>query len=340
MRSIDFMGSQDYYNILGVSRKAGDDEIRRAYRRNAKKYHPDRNPDDKTAEAKFKQIQEAYDVLSDKQKKAQYDRFGKAGVGRVAGQDGRRYYTWGGGSSINLDELDDLFTAFGRGGRKSFGGASIFEQIFGSSGQRRGHDQGPASAAVRGRDIEHPINLTFDQALKGTQVDIDLVSTGRRPQERQTLAVKIPPIVQDGQRIRLAGKGHPGQNGGGPGDLYIICKIQPHPYFRRRGLDIFLDVPISVAEAILGAKIDVPTLEGVVTVTVPPGTQSGTRLRLKGLGMTASKGHSAGDQIVVIQIVTPKNLTDQQQQAVRQLARQWNDDPRSGLRWASMDDES
>lgn len=327
------MGSQEYYDILGLSRNASEEEIKRAYRRNAKRYHPDRNPEDKTAEARFKRVQEAYEVLGDKQKRTQYDRFGKAGVGRVVDQNGQRFYTWGGGSNVNLDELDDLFTAFGGAGGQSYGGAGIFEQIFGKRGQGSGRHRKPPPAALRGQDIEHPVNLTFEQAIYGMQIDINLVATDGRGQRKQTLSVKIPPNVHNSQRIRIGGKGNPGRDNGPPGDLFIVCNVKPHPYFGRRGGDILLDVPISITEAALGAKVDVPTLGGLVTITIPPGTTGGTRLRLKGRGVGAANGNPAGDQIVAVQIVAPKNLNHRQRQAVEKLAKELEDDPRSGLGW-------
>lgn len=327
------MADGDYYDILGLSRNASNDEIRRAYRSAAKKYHPDQNPGDNTAEANFKRAQEAYEVLGDKSKRAQYDRFGRAGVGRVVNEGDRQYYTWGGGSTINLDELDDLFTAFGGTGRQGFGGASIFEHVFGKRSHRPARRQRPPPTSLRGQDVQRPLNLTFEQAIGGTQVDVELGAGKPQNRNHQTLSVRIPPNVPDGQRIRLAGKGAPGQGGGPPGDLFIICKVQPHPYFRRQGSDIYLDLPITFPEAALGAKIDVPTLNGTVTVAIPPGTGSGAILRLKGRGISTDRG-DAGDQFVVIQITSPKNLNDRQREAIKQVAGEIDHNPRAALLWS------
>ena len=327
------MAGDDYYDILGVSRKASEDEIKRAYRKAAKQHHPDRNPGDAVAEQRFKKVQEAYDVLGNKEKRSQYDRYGKGGVGRVEDVDGRRVYTWGGGSRISLDELDDLFTAFSGGGEpQGFGGASIFDQLF---GQRRGRGRRRAAhapAATPAPDLEKPISLPFDQAIRGTTVEIALVSGSGGKEERQTLSVKVPPNVRDGQRIRLAGRGRPGRNGGPPGDLFIVCNVSPHSYFRREGRDVYLDVPISITEATLGAKIDVPTLGGTVTVTIPAGTRSGAKLKLRGRGATDASGRT-GDQIVIVQIVPPKGLDEPQRQALKHVAETLEYDPRKEAAW-------
>ncbi|RME41889.1 MAG: J domain-containing protein [Planctomycetota bacterium] len=323
---------RDYYEILGVSRTASQDEIKRAYRRLAKKYHPDRNPNDPTAEQKFKEVQQAYDVLGDPKKREDYDRFGEVGVGQfTTGPHGERVYQWGGGSKVNLDDLEDLFSAFGGfGGR----GASIFEQFFGQRTRPR-RPAGPAewTEPVRGEDMKQPISLSFEQAFHGAVVNVKLTSRGDGHAER--LEVKIPPGVEDGQRIRVAGKGQPGRSGGGAGDLYLVCRIRPHPYFRREGPDVYLDLPISVTEAVLGAKVEVPTLEGPVSVTIPAGTRSGSKLRLKGRGFPRAGGGSRGDQYVVVQIVPPPKLTPEEREAYKRLRERETFDPRAEAPWIS-----
>jgi DnaJ-class molecular chaperone len=327
------MASEDYYDILGVSRNASAEEIRRAYRAAAKKYHPDRNPGDAEAEKKFKQAQEAYNVLGNKQKRSQYDRFGKAGVGHVEDVNGQRVYTWGGGSRINLDELDDLFTAFGGGGRGDGPeGAGIFDQLFGQRGRRGRRRAARRPTSVRGRDVERPISISFEEALHGTTVDVPVATSAGGRETRETLSVKIPPNVRDGQRIRLAGRGQPGANAGPPGDLLIVCHVRPHRYFRREGRDVYVDVPISITEATLGAKVDVPTLNGMVTVTIPPGIRSGSKLKLRGRG-AASGVDGPGDQIVVVQIVPPKELGERQRQALENVAETLEYDPREEAPW-------
>lgn len=314
------MADRDYYEVLGVSRSATADEIKRAYRTLAKKYHPDQNKDDASAEARFKEVQEAYGVLSDAKKRGQYDQFGRAGVASGAG--GGPHVTWrtGGGEPIDVGDLSDLFDfsfVGGSGGRERPGGSSVFDQFFqGRQGGRRRSRPGPQVGA----DIEHRITLAFEQAYRGVSVDV----------EQSKVTVRVPPGVRDGQRIRLRGKGGPGRHGGPPGDLFIVCQVTAHAYFERRDDDIYLDVPITLDEAALGAKIDLPTLDGVRTVTIPAGTGSGTKLRLTGLGMPKSKGER-GHQFAVIKIVPPGKLTDEQATLMNRFAKTRTDSPREGL---------
>ncbi len=315
----------DYYKVLGVKRSASQEEIKRAYRKLAKRYHPDRNPDDPSAEQKFKEVQQAYQVLSHPDKRAEYDRFGEAGVGQwTTGQRGQKVYQWGTKSSVNLDDLEDLMSAFGGGG----GRASVFDQFFG--GIRRG--RGPAPAPTRGADEERRISLSFEQAVNGAVVSVQLSS--KDDGRSETLEVKIPPGVEDGQRIRMSGRGHRGRGGGPPGDFYLVCSIQPHPYFKRRDADIYIEVPVTVAEAALGAKIEVPVIDGPVTLTLPPGTPSGAKLRLKGRGFRKRGRKEQGDQYVIINIVPPKPLTDEQRRLFEQLREQDRSDPRARCAWS------
>ena len=220
---------RDYYEVLGVSRSATEAEIKRAYRSLAKKHHPDRNPGDASAEAKFKEVQRAYSTLSDPQKRAEYDQFGEAGVGqwRTTPQ-GQKVYQWGGGSTVGAEDLEDLFSAFG--GEEA---PSVFEQFFGGSARRRGR----RAPARRAQDEVRDITLSFDQAVHGATISMQLTSgSDSRP---QTLEVKIPPGIAEGQKIRLKGR-VPGFNGGPPGDLLLRCTIAPHPYFTRSGADIYV----------------------------------------------------------------------------------------------------
>ena len=329
------MADRDYYDILGVPRDAGDDQIKRAYRKLAKQYHPDQNKGKKETEAKFKEVQEAYDVLSDKDKRARFDQFGRAGVdphfsphaggGGYGGYSGGGYPGGnpfaGGGQSVefNVEDLGDLFG--GGGGR---GGPSIFDQFFRGRGGAAEAEQPRHSAS---RDIEHTIQLTFDQAIHGTTLDLEI--SGARG-KRERVNVKVPPGIRDGQRIRLAGKGSPASGRRPAGDLYIVCKIGEHPYFRRENDDIYLDVPVTFGEAGLGAKIDLPTLDGIRTVTIPPGTTSGARLRLAGLGVTRKDG-SRGDHYALIKIVAPPKLNDEQRQLLERFAQATPQTPRVGL---------
>ena len=323
------MSHRDYYDILGVSRSASADEIKRAYRKLAKQHHPDRNPGNPEAETKFKEVQGAYSVLSNTQKRAEYDQFGRAGVGDwQQRQGGQRVYSWGGGSQINSEDLEDLFSAFGGGGGPQ---ASVFQQFFGGRGQRRAPRRraGPA----RGGDVEHAVRLTFDQALHGTKIELRLTDKGNGSGP-QTLTVTVPPGVDDGQRIRLRGKGRPGSNGGPPGDLFLVCSVAAHPYLRRAGRDLFLDLPISLTEAALGTTIEVPTPDGRVSLKIPPGTPGGSKLRLRGKGFPANRQQPAGDLYAVIKIVAPKQLTEKQQELLEQLADELDAHPRQGLAWS------
>ncbi len=318
----------DYYSVLGVDRNVSKDKLKRAYRVLAKKFHPDRNPDDPSAERKFKEVQKAYDVLSDEAKRSEYDQYGAAGVGQWATNPrGQRVYQWGADSSIDGDDLESLFGAFGgqRGG--GAGGPSIFDNLFGGSRRPR------QAAPERGRDAERRISLSFDQAFKGAVVTAS-IGGGRRG-AAEKLDVQIPAGVKDGQRIRLAGRGHPGRYGGPAGDFYLVCAVQPHPYLVRRDADVYLDVPISITEAALGARIDVPTPEGRATVTIPAGTPSGTKLRLSGHGMTRPGGSARGDQYVVVMIVPPESVTDEQRRLLETLRDEHAYDPRSGCAWSA-----
>lgn len=316
----------DYYKTLGLKQGASADDIKRAYRKLAKQYHPDRNPDNPSAEGKFKEVQWAYQVLSDPKKRADYDEFGEVGVGSwETDPHGRRVYQWGNRSSVNLDDLEDLFSAFGTGGGQR---ASVFDQFLG--GFRRG--QPPAPTRRRGADETRSINLTFDQVVHGAVVTVHLSS----PKEgrSETLDVRIPPGVDRGQRIRIAGKGHAGSHGGPPGDLYLECAIKPHPYFTRDGADLYIDVPVTPPEVALGAKIDVPSLDGFITVTLPAGAPSGTKLRLAGRGLTIQGGQGCGDLYVGIVIVPPKELADEERRLYTQLRERDRSDPRGRCPWS------
>lgn len=309
----------DYYEILGVPRTASEEEIKRAYRKLAKQYHPDRNPNDASAESKFKEVQQAYGVIGDPKKRKQYDEFGEAAVGEWATDPrGQKVYQWGGGSKINAEDLEDLFSAFGRNEH-----ADVFDQFFG--GGQRGTRRRPRPE--RGNDIEQDIRLSFEQAVHGATVAVRLRS--ERNDHVSSLEVKIPPGVEDGQRIRVKGQGRPGRLGGPAGDLFLACHVTPHPYFSRQGRDILLEVPVTVTEAVLGARLEVPTIHGNATMTLPPGTMSGTRLRMKGRGIAGGGRESAGDQYVVVTIVPPKTLTPEEQELYLRLKQLDHGEPRS-----------
>ncbi len=318
------MSQRDYYDVLGVSRSATPDEIKRAYRRLAKQHHPDRNKGDAGAEARFKELQAAYSVLSSPEKRARYDQFGHAGVeSGAAGGQNVRWTT--GGDPIDIGNLSDLFDFGFSGGQPGRGGSSGFDQFF----HGRSRSRKPRQKPKRGGDVEHTVSLTFEQGARGVSLDLPLPASEGVPAQRIT--VRVPPGVKDGQRIRVRGKGQPGPAGAPAGDLYIVCSIKPHPHFERRGSDIYLDVPITLDEAALGARVDLPTLDGVRTVTIPPGTASGAKLRLVGLGVSAARGGRRGDQYAVIKIVPPQTLTDEQKDLLTKFARTGRASLRDGL---------
>ncbi len=335
------MSPRDYYEILGVSRNASAEEIKRAYRKLAKQYHPDRNPNDKSAEARFKEVQSAYETLGDPEKRRVYDRFGHAGpAGGGAGTwrsgpAGQHVYTWqtGGGPDIPVDNLEDLFEVFARSGAGSFNrqGNSAFDDFFVGS-RPRGRRRQPRSARPEPGGPpppEYPVTLTFDQALRGTTLELRIGredSPGGEP-----VLVRVPAGVADGQRIRIRPKGTQ-RAGSVAGEVYIRCNVQPHRYFRRQGNDIYIELPLSLSEAALGTKVEIPTLDGRTVLTVPAGTPSGAKLRLKGKGVKPPGNKPQGDQYAVIRIVPPKNLTTRQRQLLEEL-RATDESPRAALAW-------
>lgn len=283
---------KDYYNVLGVSKDAPKDEIKRAYRKLAQKFHPDANKGDKSAEARFKEISEAHSILSNDEKRREYDQmrsFAEAG--------GQRFYGFrpGGGQGsvrVNIGDIGDLFGGEGVGG-------GVFEDLFGFRGARR---------QPRGTDLETEVTLSFDDALAGTTVTLP-----------QGTKVRIPAGVSDGARIRVAGKGGASEPGGPPGDLYVRVHVQPHPLFERRGKgDLMVTVPVTFTEAALGAKVEVPTLNGAVTVKVPAGTPAGKVLRVKGKGAPKQNGGS-GDLLVKVAVEVPQKLSRKEKDLLEQF---------------------
>jgi len=348
------MSKRDYYEILGVGREATASELKKAYRRLAMKFHPDRNPDDEGAEAKFKEAKEAYEILSDDQKRAAYDRYGHDAVSGGAGG--------------------------GHGGFEGFGGASfadifgdVFGDIFGGGGRSSGGPQ-------RGSDLRYTLELDLDQAVQGTEVEIDVPTlsacdacdgTGAKPgtrpvtcttcngvgqvrmqqgmftvqqtcptcrgkgrmikdpcgvcqgtgrqQRQKTLKVNIPPGVDTGDRVRLAGEGEAGVQGAPSGDLYVQIAVRDHPIFQREGKDLYCEVPISFVDAALGGELEVPTLEGRVKLKIPHETQTGKLFRLRGKGVTPVRGGSKGDLLCRVMIETPVNLNKKQRELLKEF---------------------
>ena len=365
------MARDDYYRELGVDRKATQDEIKKAYRKLARQYHPDQNKEP-GAEDRFKRISEAYDTLSDPEKRAQYDRGGSP-FGAAGPFGGGNPFGGGAGEAPGGD----------------FGGFSdILSGIFGNAGGARGPRTRPAPEA--GADLETSVSLSFDQAISGAQVPVTVAThsacktcrgTGAKPgttpvvcprcqgrgvesqgqglfsisrpcerchgagtviespcptchgagrlREVKNYRVNIPAGVRDGSRIRLPGKGEAGLRGGPPGDLYVVCNVEESPVFRRRGDNLEVEIPITVAEALLGADVEVPTLEGTKTLRVPPGTRHGTVQRLRGQGPpTPGQESGRGDLHYRFVIEVPENLNEEQRRAVDQLSKVMNGNPR------------
>jgi molecular chaperone DnaJ len=363
---------KDYYRILGVERTASGAEVKRAYRKLARKFHPDLNPGDKGAEAKFKEIQEAYSVLSDPKKKSQYDQFGFVGDQAPPGPGQRTY-------SSGFEGFD-----FSDYGSSSFG--DFFESLFGRGARP------PQAGTERGEDLHYTMKIGFDEAVNGLQTRIQLTRSvscpacqgtghvhssgkGRCPtcggsgrthlqrgsmkfaatcpacrgtgavrgeecrdcrgqglgQKTELINVKIPAGVDAGSRVRVPGKGNAGRNGGPPGDLYISIDVSPHPLFRRDGANILLKVPITVPEATLGAQVEVPTLRGRTTIKIPPGTKSGQKFRLKGMGAPLVGGRTRGDELIEVAIVPPASHDQKVRDLMKELAKLSSENPRDKM---------
>lgn len=314
---------KDLYAVLGVARDADEDGIRKAYRQLARRYHPDVNPGDAAAEERFKVVSEAYAVLSDPEKRRNYDEFGE--VSLEAGFDadrarqareafGRRF---GAGSSS---------AGWGAEGFQFGGLDDLFSDLFSRRGWRE------TQGARRGHDLEAELELDFLDAARGGERRLSFARpTADGGMRQESVTVRIPPGVAEGGRIRVPGRGAEGQQGGAAGDLYAHIRIRPHPFFRREGRDLYIDLPVTLREATLGAKVPVPTLEGRVTLTVPPGTDSGTKLRLRGKGVPSPSGGAPGDLYATVQIRVPRDLPPEAVQKVEELAKYGPRDPREEL---------
>lgn len=358
---------KDYYKILGVDRNASEEEIKRAYRRLAKKYHPDMNPGDKKAEEKFKEITEAYEVLSDREKRRKYDELGADFFKQGFDPSWKYTYTTSGGfGGFDINEI------FGRGfGRKGF--EDIFGDVFGDIFTE------PKREAVKGEDIEYALDITLEEAAKGVSKEVVVKreksclscggrgvgyggfvtcpscnGSGRRKSsisflnlsqtctkcggrgkivtnpcrecrgsgtvtDFERINVKIPAGVKDGSKIRVAGKGNAGKNGGPDGDLYIITHIKPHPFFERKDDDVYLELPVTIGEALFGAKVTVPTLDGNIVMNLPPLTQGGQVFRLKNKGIPHLKDPGRGDQYVKIKIVIPERIDEASKELIKRF---------------------
>jgi curved DNA-binding protein len=332
------MAERDYYEVLGIGRDASADAIKKAYRGQARKYHPDVNPGDKKAEAHFKEAQQAYDILSDPEKRALYDRFGKAAFEGMAAAGPRSGASeWTARQAGPGYETFDFSEFFGPGGAGAGAateadegaGGGIFEELLGRMRGGRTGGRHRSSAPRSGRNVEAHLTIPFLTAVLGGETKIDLE---REEGRRETLVVKIPPGVEPGAKLRLRGQGEAGADKTGPrGDLTIIVDIEPHPYFTRDGQNLSVEVPITVDEAVLGAKVDVPTLSGKKSLTIPPGSSSGLKLRLRGQGLPASGSKTQGDLFVVLKIVVPKTVDDTSRRLIKEFAERNPLHPREGL---------
>ena len=286
------MAEKDYYDILGVKKAASDDEIKKAYRALAKKYHPDKNKGNKDAEAKFKQISEAYSVLGDKEKREQYDRLGREAFHFPGGGAGGPFGSGAAGGPFGGFDFSQFTRAGGPGSgarsssrtRRTTAGSGGFTDIFSDLFGGGGIDLGPQ----RGGDVEAEVTIDFRDAVLGTTMELSMARGGAT---NETVRVKIPEGVADGQRVRLRGKGAPGTEGAPPGDLNLLVHVRPHPFFERRGDDIHIELPITVGEAIRGAEVEVPTIHGPVRARIPAGTQSGQAFRISGKGVKKKGDH-------------------------------------------------
>ena len=372
---------RDYYEVLGVSKGASDDEIKKAYRKLAKKYHPDMNPGDKEAEAKFKEVNEAYSILSDSEKRARYDQFGHAGVDPNYGAGG----PGGGFGGFDMGDIDlgDIFGSFFGGGFGGFGGSS--------SGRRNGPQ--------KGESLRASLTITFEEAAFGCEKEINLNRTeeceachgsGAEPgttaetcpdcrgtgvvrvQQRtggfafsstapcsrcrgtgkiihtpckacggsgsvkktKRVTVSIPAGIDDGQAISLRGQGNAGKNGGPAGDLIVAVHVKPHPQFHRDGTTVLYEQPVTFYQAVMGAELEIPTIDGKVKYNLPAGTQTGTTFRLRGKGIPELRGRGRGDQYVTVRVQVPTSLNGEQKEALRAFAEAMGEDvpEESGLK--------
>jgi len=306
---------KDYYDLLGVKKGASDADIKTAYRKLAMKYHPDRNKGDKTAEDKFKEINEAYAVLSDAEKRQQYDMFGADGFRQRFSQD----------DIFRGTDFSSIFSEMGFGG-------DIFDQLFGGArgGQRRsggfgggqnpfggfGGGAGAGYQAMKGQDLETAVTVPFDLAFRGGKQRLTLQ---RQDGGRISVDVTVPAGIESGKKLRLTGKGGPGPGGGAPGDLYVVVNVAPHPTFTRNGENLEVNAQIGLTEALLGTTVTVPTMDEAKQLKVPAGMSPGKKMRIKGYGFPCMGKSGKGDLYVKIDVTLPKSLSDEQRSLVEQL---------------------
>jgi len=287
----------DYYDILGVSKNASDTEIKKAFRKQAMRYHPDRNQGDKNAEESFKKVNEAYAVLSDTKKRKQYDVYGDSSFHQQYSQE----------DIFRGTDFGSIFEEFGLGD-------SFFSQIFG--GGSRDQSRRSFGGQMRGQDVEYPLTVTFEDALKGGEKRIQFQLSGGISRD---LTIKIPKGIQTGAKLRVNGRGAPGPQGGRPGDLFVIITVAEHPTFKRTGANLDVDLHLKMSEAVLGVSKEVQTIDGARKVKIPSGVQPGTRIRLKGQGFPKLNTNESGDLFAVIKIAIPQEISDRQRQLLIDL---------------------
>jgi len=314
--------AEDYYKVLGLKRNASEAEIQKAYRNLARQFHPDLNPDDKNAKSRFQEVQRAFDVLSDTDKRELYDRYGSSFESMGAGPQGGA--TWHGTQrpGAGFDEVDLSELLGGRFGDAGGGFSDLFRQFTGGRVSAGGQPK------RRGASLKHELTVPFKVAITGGEANLKIQ---RSSGKTETIAVKIPPGIEDGNKIRLKGQGEKIANGRA-GDLIITVHVGPHPCFERRGNHLEVHVPVTLGEAVAGATIDVPTPSGTISLRVPRGCSSGTRLRVKGHGVPAKSGQT-GDLYAIQQIMLPATLTDEEREVIRKLNDCHPQNPRSDLEW-------
>ncbi|HEX3997889.1 MAG TPA: J domain-containing protein [Pirellulales bacterium] len=320
--------AEDFYKTLGIQRDASQADVQKAYRDLARKYHPDLNPNDKTAKEKFQKVQAAFDVLNDQSKREMYDRYGSSFESRAGGgprpQSGRA-----GGAAPGFEEIDlgDLF-----GSRYGGDPSSVFGDLFGGQFRRKGTAGGGkrsrrAAPEPTTHDLQQQIEIPLQTSILGGQIEL---SVPRSNGHIDTISVKIPPGIADGAKMRLRGQGE-SLGGEPPGDILLTIRVAPHPWFTRKGNNLEVKLPVTLAEAVLGAKVDVPTPRGTISLRVPPHTSSGTKLRIKGHGIKPKEG-PAGDLFADVLIILPEKIDDALVEAVKNQSGE-PQNPRSGLHW-------
>jgi molecular chaperone DnaJ len=317
------LAKKDFYTLLNVTRSATPDEIKKAYRKLAMQFHPDKNPGDKKAEDKFKEFSEAYEVLSDPKKREAYDQFGHAGTqsgfgggGGPGGPFGAGGFGHQGGGPGGQDPYQDIF-------------GDVFSEIFGT----RGHGPGGATGGARrrpskGSDLRYTLNISFEEAALGTEKIVNFVRQRASKDETAKLSVNVPAGVKEDQRLKLAGEGDGSQGGSGPnGDLYVIVKVQAHSLFKRQENDIVMDLPVTYTDAILGTSVEIPTITGKAMIRIPPGTHTGQTFRLKGKGFPNVGGFGSGDMMVRLIVDTPEKISSRQKELLEELSKAADETP-------------